>query len=293
MSRFANLVPPCGSFVSWLNGRFFPLPFSFWILAVLMLVICLLSYKSHQLTRSGIVLEFLLGMGITWPLGFGGLATILYFFIMAAVVGRCSKRMRTGFAGMEKKGSCRDGVQVFANGGLALICSLCYAWQQNPAFLVMFGASVAEASADTTAGDIGVLSAQTPVSILTWKPMPKGQSGAVTLQGLLASLVASFLVALVWQSCFLFPSADALRQLAIVTACGFVGAAFDSFLGATCQAIYYDPERGGLTERERDGQGRPLERTRGIPWMDNDMVNFLSGLFASLLAGWVFTLLSH
>ena len=291
MSRFSNLVPPCGSFASWLNARFFAIPFSFWILVALMLVICVLSFRSHQLNLGGTVCEFAIGMGITWILGFGALATLLYFFVMAAVVGRFSKKLRSDFVSIEKKGSCRDAMQVLANGGLSLVFALCYAWQPHPAFLVMFGSSIAEASADTTAGDIGVLSLQKPVSILTGKPMPKGQSGAVTLQGLLASLAASFLVALVWQSCFLYPSLDALRQVAVIGSCGFAGALFDSFLGASCQVIYFDPVKGGPTERDHDAEGNPYERMRGLPWMDNDMVNFLSGLFASLFAGLLFSLL--
>ncbi len=290
MSRFGNLVPPCGSFASYLNGMFFSLQHPFWILCVFMLGICFLSYKSHQLTVSGVVWEFLLGMGITWPLGFGGLFTILYFFVMAAVTGGYAKKMG-GENRVEKKGSCRDGAQVFANGGLALIFSLCYAWQPDGALLVMFASSIAEASADTTAGEIGSLSPQRPVSILTGKPMPKGQSGAVTSLGLLASFLASLLVALVWQSCFLFPNREAFLQCAIVTASGFLGALLDSFLGASCQAVYYDPDKGGMTEHEKNAQGVPLERARGIPWMDNDMVNFLSCLFSSLVAGSLFRLL--
>lgn len=114
----------------------------------------------------------------------------------------------------------------------------------------MFGASVAEAASDTCSGELGMLSRQDPVSLLTGRRMPRGLSGAVTPAGLLAGLLSSFVVALCWQSNFFIPSWHAFLLTAIVTVSGFLGSVFDSFLGCTCQACYYDEEHDRLTEHE-------------------------------------------
>ena len=64
-----------------------------------------------------------------------------------------------------------------------------------------------------------------------------------------------------------------LSDAAIITSSGFLGALLDSFLGATIQVKYRD-EDGALTE-EATG-----DRVRGIPFIDNDAVNLISGLFS-------------
>lgn len=287
MTKWGNLVPPSGSFASWLNGKFFRLPAAFWILCLLMLAVALLSWKGKQLTVHGAIAEFFVGMGITWPLGFGALFTMLFFFVAAGLVGKATKPLRSEASQLQKKGGTRDAAQVFANGGLALLSALLYAYAPSPVFLVMFGASVSESMADTMAGEIGILSKEIPVSVLTGKPMPKGESGAVTTLGLLASLVSALLCAMVWQSSLLYPGWHAAKGVAVVTSCAFLGGVFDSVLGATCQALYRDEERGKLTERDHDSQGKPLELEKGLRWMDNDMVNFLSNLFATCLSAMV------
>jgi len=83
MIDYANLVPPTGSLASLFNTFFFALPFAFWVLVGIMAVVAISSYFTKQLTLGGAVAAFLVGFGTTWILGFGGLATLLLFFISA------------------------------------------------------------------------------------------------------------------------------------------------------------------------------------------------------------------
>jgi uncharacterized protein (TIGR00297 family) len=285
MSRYANMVPYCNSIAAMLNKKFFALPYALWILIAFMLVIGFLARKTKQLTWGGALSAVLIGFGITWILGFGALFTMLLFFIGAAFLGRIAKdyRKRTEMP-VQKKGGCRDTMQVFANGGLSLVFAVCYAIYPHQAFLMMFAASIAEAASDTASGEVGILSKETPVSLVTGKPLPKGLSGAITTLGTTSGLVASLLIALCWMSNFYAPSTHALLLCVIVAACGFVGAVFDSFLGCTCQACYYDERHDRLTEHEGE-DGVKFTLRHGLPWMDNDMVNFLSNLLSCMLAG--------
>jgi uncharacterized membrane protein len=62
-------------------------------------------------------------------------------------------------------------------------------------------------------------------------------------------------------------------------------------LGATVQAIYYDPARQKETERKiMNEDGSPAPPLRGWDWMNNDVVNFLSSVFGALVAVGLYSL---
>ncbi len=279
-----NLVPFNGSAAAYLDRWFFALPFAFWYLVAVMAMVALVSYRARQLTASGSLAAFLVGLGVTWILGFGALFTLLFFFISAGVLSKLSKKIRgKEMEVLHAKGGRRDAMQVFANSLFALVAAFLYAAKPSAIYLVMFGASVAEAASDTFAGDVGVLSRSNPVSIITGRPMSRGLSGAVSALGLASGMLGSLLIALtVWA--LLLPSDWAsVKEVSIIAAAAFFGCLIDSVLGATVQAHYWDEERNHITEHAmKDGCRLPLER--GVRWIDNDMVNLMSNGVASLLA---------
>jgi uncharacterized protein (TIGR00297 family) len=89
--------------------------------------------------------------------------------------------------------------------------------------------------------------------ITTWKPVPPGMDGGISLRGTAAALAAAGLVALSGRLLGLVPT----RQAVIVLCAGFFGTVADSVLGAV------------------------LER-RG--WLNNDLVNFFSTATAAGIA---------
>ncbi len=279
-----NLVAHNGSLAALLDSWFFSIPFSFWLLFGLMALISIASYAARQVTLSGALAAFLVGFGTTWILGFGALATLLFFFITAGVLSKVSKRARgKEIEILQARGGRRDAMQVFANGLFALIAAFLYARGQDPAFLVMFGASVAEAASDTFAGDVGVLSRRNPVSIITGRPMKRGLSGAVSPLGLASGMLGAILIALTVWSLLLPPVWASLKEVSLIAVAAFFGCLIDSVLGATVQAHYWDEERDTLTEHAHRS-GAPLRLERGLRWIDNDVVNLLSNATASLLA---------
>lgn len=282
MSRYANLVEPNGSLASLFNQVFFSLPFAFWALVLIMLVVSGASYRSKQLTAGGAVAAFLVGFIPTYVLGFGALATLLLFFIAAGVLGKIAKRINTfDVMKIHKKGGTRDAVQVYANGFMALLAGLLYALNPSMPFLVMFGSAVGEAASDTFASEVGILSKTKPVSIITGRPMTPGLSGAVSPLGLASGLLGAVLIGLCFWGCFLPISPKSAAYASVVALSSFFGCLIDSVLGATLQAHYYDEVNDHITERsEVDGRTLPLER--GIRWIDNDMVNFISNVIAAV-----------
>ncbi|MBR1938637.1 MAG: DUF92 domain-containing protein [Spirochaetales bacterium] len=250
----------------------------FSVYAISMLVLALLTYRAKQLTLSGAIGAFFMGFGSLWCGGFTALSLYLFFLISAALIGKHSKRVR-GINNIQKKGGTRDISQVFANGGPALMAIILYYLTQEHIFLVVFSASLAEAVADTWAGEIGVLSERPPVSIITFRPMQRGLSGAVSFLGTISGLLAAVLYALFYKSLY----SGTLSLALVVALTGFAGCLVDSFLGATVQAHYLD-EEGNLTEKEKNEKGEVRALERGIRFFDNDMVNFTSNLFSFLFA---------
>ncbi|MDD3057655.1 MAG: DUF92 domain-containing protein [Sphaerochaeta sp.] len=282
MSRYANLVEPNGSLSSLFNQVFFSLPFAFWALALIMLVVSVASYKSKQLTLGGSFAAFLVGLIPTYVLGFGALATLLLFFIAAGVLGKIAKRICTvDVMKIHKKGGTRDAMQVYANGFMALLAGLLYALNPTMSFLVMFGSAVGEAASDTFASEVGILSKTKPVSIITGKPMTPGLSGAVSPLGLASGLLGAVLIGLCFWGCFLPLAPKSAAYASVVALSSFFGCLIDSVLGATVQAHYYDEVNDRITERS-EVDGRTLVLERGVRWIDNDMVNFMSNVIAAL-----------
>ena len=72
--------------------------------------------------------------------------------------------------------------------------------------------------------------------------------------------------------------------LAGAVAGGMGGSLLDSLLGATVQAIYWCDRCGKETEQQLLRCGTVTRQMRGLPWLGNDMVNFIASLAGAALA---------
>ena len=71
----------------------------------------------------------------------------------------------------------------------------------------------------------------------------------------------------------------------LITLAGLGASLFDSFLGATVQAMYYCPTDQKETEKHPlHTCGTKTIHTRGWAWLNNDLVNLACGMFGSLAA---------
>jgi uncharacterized protein (TIGR00297 family) len=143
--------------------------------------------------------------------------------------------------------------------------------------------ALAGAAADTWATEIGTAVGGVPRTILGWRPVPAGTSGAVTVAGSVAMVAgACFIGTVAWLAGF------DMRVAAAVSVGGIGGATADTILGATLQERRWCARCQVVTERRVHDCGRDTSRRGGWAGMDNDIVNLTScvaGAVVALLCG--------
>ena len=246
--------------------------------------ISLAARAAGSLTTSGAVAATIVGtLAVTAGWNWGGLL-ILYFVSSTALskVGRARKEELT--SGIVAKAGRRDAVQVLANGGVFAGAAVAMIVDPNVKWVALGAGSLAAAAADTWATEVGTLFGGTPRSILTGRPVPPGTSGGVSLIGTFAAVGGASFVAVIARLLGWTP------KLAMAIALGGIaGAVVDSIVGATVQARRWCDACEQETERLTHDCGADTRRLRGLAWLDNDVVNFLSnaagGVLSALLVG--------
>lgn len=259
--------------------------------------IAALAFRVGSLDRGGALAAAALGTVVFGLAGVAWAAVLLTFFISASALSKAFKSKKAAVGRDFAKGTRRDAAQVAANGGVGGLLALGYsglAWAQPdsrllPALWLGFCASFAAANADTWATELGVLNPRQPVLISTFKRVPQGTSGGVSLAGTLAALAGAGLVGLAavlsvsagWAPVSRLPL---WTQFLAITGAGLLGSLVDSYLGATLQAVYFCPLCDKETERHPlHGCGTATGLTRGLSWLNNDWVNSACTLSAGLL----------
>lgn len=261
------------------------LPYFYLYVIGLMIIVSSLAYRAKQLTISGSMAAFMLGTIVTFAFGTGGLIVYVFFVILAGVLSKLNKNNEVYKEAekLQEKGSTRDWVQVLSNAGPVLLFSVLYIIQPHPILLIMFGGSVCEAVCDTSSGEIGLFFKGRTVSIITGRPQKSGLSGGISFEGTLGGFIASFMIAMIWYSCFFYPSFSTITYMFIAAFAGFAGCFVDSIMGALVQAQYYDEKNDTLTEKE-EINGNKLELVRGMRFFNNDRVNLMSNIFSIIFA---------
>ncbi|MBO4407222.1 MAG: DUF92 domain-containing protein [Clostridia bacterium] len=240
-------------------------------------LLALLAFLKKSLTKPALLLAWASAVVIGYWGGVGGfviLAVTFVFTVLSDKIGR-SRAAR-------QKSECRKLIQIVANvgTGTALLLILSLLKQTEIAFF-LYASAMASSLADSMASGIGVLQKRDPVSILTWKRIPRGRSGGVSATGLLASLLGSALIA----GCYAAFSGKPVLSL-FVLAAGFLGALADSVYGALLQGKYLCSVDGAYTEK-RFCHGEEARLIGGFRVIDNNIVNLMNNVTAAALAALV------
>ena len=229
-----------------------------WLSALLIHgVLIALAQRLPLLTRAGWIHAGALGTILLGSLGWQGwLAVVLYLVLGSAVT-------KLGFRDKQRRGlaEARGGSRGPENGwgsaatGAALALLIGAGVEPRSVLLVGFAASFAAKLADTFGSEIGKRWGRTTVLITSFRRVPPGTEGAISLEGTLASAFGSLLMSVLMLALQLIPSWPLTGLVMLI---GLVATLAESLFGALVQDRY--------------------------DWMSNELVNALQTSLAAVLA---------
>ncbi len=229
-----------------------------WLLALLINgALIAAAQRLPLLTRAGWVHAGVLGTLLLGSLGWSGWWAVVLYLALGSVVTRLGFRRKQEQGLAEARGGCRGPENVWGSAATGAALAVLTVLPSAPVLLLKLGfaASFAAKLADTCGSEIGKRWGRTTVLITSLRPVPAGTEGAISLEGTLASLIGSALMALVMLQLGLL---DGWGPWCLVTAVGLVATLLESLIGA------------GLQQRCR--------------WLSNELVNALQTVIAAVLA---------
>ncbi|RAK22392.1 uncharacterized protein (TIGR00297 family) [Anoxybacillus vitaminiphilus] len=247
-----------------------------WAYIAVTFIVAFGGWLVRSLSVSGAVAAFFIGLFISLGFESKGLIMLGAFFVSSSLWSKFQKHKKIAVFEKVEKGDERDYVQVLANGSVPALISLIDFFSPSALWLELFIVSLAAANSDTWASEIGSVSKQPPRLITTWKTVERGTSGGVTLLGTVAAIGGALFVGIVsfvlWHNI----------HLVFAGLFGFFGSMIDTWMGAVCQ-VNYRCAVCGLETEKRHHCGQGTIRIKGWHFMNNDIVNWLSILSATML----------
>ncbi|KIW06799.1 uncharacterized protein PV09_02479 [Verruconis gallopava] len=272
-----------------------------WIAVPATLALVYRAWSRNSLTPLGIFVAALTAVAHAvhpWSVFF---ALLVVFFLSGTTVTKVKHDVKaklthssSGSPGGEGP---RTHVQVLANSVVASVLILAHAWvlkkdgalelcwhnkpYQRAADVLVAGivANYTAVAADTFSSELGILAKAQPRLITApWKKVAPGTNGGVTVTGILAGFLGSFIVAATATALMPFceegssvlsqdfsssgwTTHERLNFMLAMTAIGVGGSLFDSLLGAVFQASVIDIRTGKVIEGE--GGAKVLVRSTG------------------------------
>ncbi len=203
-------------------------------------ILALAGWALRTVDLSGAIAGWVLGAVIVVGGGPALYVALLAFFIVGTLATKLgySKKAKEGLA--QERGGRRGAAHAFANVGVAAVCAVA-CWRGLGLVPLFMGvAALTTAAADTAGSEIGQLLGRVTFLPLSFRRVPRGTEGAISIEGTLAGIVAAFIVgvsAVAMAVHHLRPGftgtvvIDRFHTVAVLTACGFVGSYIESILG--------------------------------------------------------------
>jgi uncharacterized protein (TIGR00297 family) len=203
------------------------------VLALLVnLLFALLALALKAVDRSGAACGFVLGVAVYLGYGYKSFLLLLAFVLLGSAATRLGFAKKAARGVAERRGGARSWREALANSlAGAFFAILVITTHREAAFLVALVAAFAEAAGDTVSSEVGQWVSDRAYLITTFKPVPAGENGGVSVAGTAAGLLASALVVGLGYALGLVGTGAALGALAAA----FAGGSLDSLLGATLE----------------------------------------------------------
>ena len=227
-----------------------------------------ISYRLRWLSLGGSFTASSFGFCLLWLGGWPWVIPLILFFGTSSILSKIGNKSSNSSDSVSQRDDIRNAIQVLANGGVAWLMLILFAISSDTFWYAGFIGSLAAATADTWATEIGRLAGGQPRHIVNGRILDKGLSGGITWQGTGGSLVGAVLIGL---SCVPFYDNEVGHCIILGIAGGMTGSLLDSLFGATLQAKFRH-EQSGVIHEERNLE-IDFVKVSGFKWVTNDLVN--------------------
>ncbi|MEB3279119.1 MAG: TIGR00297 family protein [Lyngbya sp.] len=240
-----------------------------WMIAIALntILLSLVAIAPKKLlTTAGIIHAWILGVLIWGSLGWQGYLVVAFYFIVGSGVTRIGMAEKEAAGIAEKRSGARGPENVWGSALTAALCAVGILLVRGlsaetattgeiiPLLLLGYVASFSTKLSDTCASEVGKAYGKHTFLITTLQPVAKGTEGAVSLEGTIAGVVASILIALVGWGAGLIGSTG----LVWCVLAAFIATNLESVIGATLQAE--------------------------VSWLTNEVVNFINTFIGAIVA---------
>jgi uncharacterized protein (TIGR00297 family) len=252
--------PYLGSWIWMMGGALFFIFLGWWVI------------RKKWLDQSGWWAAFWLAMVLWMSGGWKALSAPVFLLVAGSVGGRLFQATHSSEQ--------RTAKQVFSNGWIGVVLYMLYGLTGQTEWQVLAWCSFAISVCDTVSSEVGTAVGGKTFNIANFKLMQPGLSGGISVAGTTGGLVALLLLAV----CLHFLLPVTIIQLLWLVATGMAGMLVDSILGSKWQALW--KQGSGFTETSADGSEAAL--VKGLSWLDNHWVNFLSNAITMLGSGFLY-----
>jgi uncharacterized protein (TIGR00297 family) len=214
------------------------------------------------LTPTGHFHAWLLGVILWATLGWRAYLVMMLYFLVGSGVTRIGMAEKEAAGIAEKRSGARGPENVWGSAATATVCAVVAYALGGVAPLWMLGyiASIATKLSDTSASEVGKAYGRTTYLITTLQPVPRGTEGAVSLEGTLAGIVGSLILAV-----FAY-------DLGLITPIGIGICLLSAFVATNIESLI------GATLQNKNA------------WLTNELVNFINtaiGAIVAISCGWL------
>ena len=238
-----------------------------WLTALILntvLVAIALILPKKLLTTAGYLNAWLLGVLVWGCLTWQGYVVVMFYFLVGVGVTKIGKDIKEAAGIAEGRGGLRGPENVWGSALVGTLCAIAVMftpelWQGF--FTLGYVASFSTKLSDTAASEIGKAYGKRTFLITTLKPVPAGTEGAVSLEGTLAGIVASALIAVVGYG------------VGLVSVFGIVLCMFAAFIATNLESVI------GATIQEK------------FDLLTNEVVNIINtliGAIAAMFGAWLY-----
>lgn len=205
---------------------------SFWLPVLIIITGAIASVWLRKLTLTAAAIGTLLAACIYAGEGITGICMMAAFFILGVLATAWKFTVKNELGLAEVNRGRRTAGQVIANAGVASIPGLlaaCGLMRADTA-LVITAAAFASATADTLSSELGNVYGKRFYNIITWRRDSRGANGVISLEGTLAGIGGSSVIALIYAS-----GPGAVLHIPLIIIAGTAGNLADSVLGVTLE----------------------------------------------------------